>query len=170
KMTSVTIDRQEIDSLMGGIFDSVFGTELEPLERESPGKEGSFLTGCIQISGAWEGTVVLRCSRALALRLTATMLAMEEPGEEDVFDALGEVTNLTSGAIQALLPSPTELTPPSVVQGDDYQLVLPRQRVFQNALYACHDEPLSVTIFEVPGDDAVAQENDIELADEGIPQ
>jgi CheY-specific phosphatase CheX len=49
---------------------------------------------------------VLRASFKFARIVAEMMLGLEETADEKVRDAMGELTNLTSGALQALLPLP----------------------------------------------------------------
>lgn len=68
---------------------------------------GTQLSGRIDIDGAWNGTVSMGCSHAFARRLAAVMFEMEdaELDQELVLDAFGELVNVTTGNIKALLPS-----------------------------------------------------------------
>lgn len=62
----------------------------------------------------WEGRLVLECSRPLAAVLATSMLMrpVEEIGETDVQDVVGELLNTVAGNLKCLLPADTELTIP----------------------------------------------------------
>ncbi|MFT4112083.1 chemotaxis protein CheX [Silvibacterium sp.] len=66
----------------------------------------------------WEGRLMLECSRPLAAVLSASMLMrpIEEIGDTDVQDVIGELLNTIAGNLKCLLPADTELTIP--VTGD----------------------------------------------------
>ena len=147
-MRRVELEAQDLRDVVDQIWESVFNLTLESVEQEPASKDPRFLTGCIQISGSWDGALVLRCSYLLAREFTATMLGIEEPADEDIADALGELTNLTTGATQALLPTPSELTPPSVIEGKDYKLILPHFTLVNEANFQHGTEPLTIMLFE----------------------
>src|SRR5579863_3038274 len=111
------LEIEEIHEAAERLWQAMFEDSLEYLEQECESKDSRFLTGSIQISGAWDGAVVLRASFAMVRVIAQIMLGLEDASDEDICDAMGELTNLTSGAIQTLLPEPSELTPPSVIEG-----------------------------------------------------
>ena len=147
-MRRVQLEAADIHQLAQGIWETLFEAELEPCTLEPSTSGDGFITGCIQISGAWEGVVVLRTSLVLARRLAGQMLGLEEPEDPETCDAMGELTNLMAGAAQTLLPAPSELTPPSVIEGNDYKLVLPHSSKVNDVHFRFHGEPLTVMIFE----------------------
>ncbi len=148
-----TLELDDIHLLADRIWDSMFGTGLELLDSEAATDDSRFLTGCVQLTGAWEGAAVVRCSYTLASRLASTMFGIEELAMEEVSDTIGELANLTAGAVQALMPSPSELSPPSVVEGKDYKLILPRCSVMNQAYFRFHDQPFNIVVFEAHVDE-----------------
>jgi len=62
----------------------------------------------------WHGRLLLECSRALSVVLATSMLMrpVEEIGEADVQDVVGELLNTIAGNLKCLLPADTELTIP----------------------------------------------------------
>ena len=102
--------------------------------REPPQlkKEKSALypvSGIIGLSGIVVGTVVLTMSEALALKSASAML-MEEFTEfnRDVFDAVGELTNVIAGNAKAQLEEyKLSLSLPNVIYGKDAELRFPER-------------------------------------------
>jgi chemotaxis protein CheX len=142
------LEQDDIYQLADRIWESMFGPGLERLDAEGPSADNRFLTGCVQLTRAWEGAAVVRCSYKLASHLASTMFGTEELAEEEVTDAIGELANLTAGAVQALTPSPSELSPPSVVEGKDYKLILPRCSVANEVHFRFNEEPFIIVVFE----------------------
>jgi chemotaxis protein CheX len=142
------LEQDAIHELANTIWDSMFGAGLERLDREGPSEDERFLTGCVQITGAWEGAAVVRCSYTLASHLASAMFGVDELTLEEVCDTVGELANLTAGAVQALMPSPSELSPPSVVEGREYKLVLPRCSIMNQAYFRFHQQPFNIVVFE----------------------
>jgi chemotaxis protein CheX len=151
------LEQDDIHQLADRIWDSMFGAGLQRLDSEAPSEDDRFLTGCVQLTGAWEGAAVVRCSYKLASHLAATMFGIDELAEEEVCDTVGELANLTAGAVQALMPSPSELSPPSVVKGKDYKLILPRCSVMNEVHFQFRDEPFNIVVFEATALGHIAQ-------------
>jgi len=87
------------------------------------------VSGIIGLSGVIVGTVVLTMSEALALKCASAML-MEEYKElnHDVFDAVGELTNVIAGNAKAQLEEyKLSLSLPNVIYGKDAELRFPER-------------------------------------------
>ena len=87
------------------------------------------VSGIIGLSGSVVGTVVLTMSEALALKCASAML-MEEFKEfnADVFDAVGELTNVIAGNAKAQLEEyKLSLSLPNVIYGKDAELRFPEK-------------------------------------------
>ena len=87
------------------------------------------VSGIIGLSGVIVGTVVLTMSEALALKCASAML-MEECNEldADVFDAVGELTNVIAGNAKAQLEEyKLSLSLPNVIYGKDAELRFPEK-------------------------------------------
>jgi chemotaxis protein CheX len=140
----------EIGQYIESIWDSVLGLGVQSGGTDLPGQKSDYLTGCIQITGAWEGAVTLDCPTALA-RQAASILFGGQPAEtttEQVHDVVGELTNMIGGNLKALLPSPCYLCLPAVADGSDYALRVLGSRVVSRAGFECKDLPFLVTVIE----------------------
>jgi chemotaxis protein CheX len=87
------------------------------------------ISGIIGLSGAIVGTVVLTMCEALALKCASAML-MEEYTEfnHDVFDAVGELTNVIAGNAKSQLEEyHLSLSLPNVIYGKDAELRFPER-------------------------------------------
>lgn len=85
------------------------------------------ISGIIGLSGVVAGTVVLTMSEQLALKSASVML-MEDCTEltEDVFDAVGELTNVVAGNAKAQLEEyKLSLSLPNVIRGHATELRFP---------------------------------------------
>ena len=85
------------------------------------------ISGIIGLSGVVAGTVVLTMSKELALKSASAML-MEECTEltADVFDAVGELTNVVAGNAKAQLEEyKLSLSLPNVINGESTELRFP---------------------------------------------
>ena len=99
----------------------------------------------ISIEGAWNGAVIVACSRKLARQAAATMFCMPatEIDEASWRDTLNEVANIMGGNIKALLPGPSQLGLPEAF--DTWQPCDDPNTI----VYMSDDGPLYVTLFPV---------------------
>lgn len=116
---------------MRHVFKTMLGCELrrgqlELLRRDSPQHE---VSGVIGLSGRAVGTVVLSFSKPVALKAASTMLMSDmEDLNDDVLDAVGELTNMVAGGAKAKLEQyRLQLSLPSVVTGKGHAVHFPSE-------------------------------------------
>ncbi len=108
------------------------------------------MTGCVQISGAWRGAVVLQTTEDLVRHAASGMLniEMDEVTADDMEDTLAEITNMIGGNIKSQVPSPSYLSLPSVTTGQDFNFRLNGAEVVSKTPMNSHNQPLNVVICE----------------------
>ena len=138
----------DITQLATDIWGSVLGLEIEPAETAELGED--CLTGCIQIAGAWRGSVRLDVPRSFAHQIAATMfdLSLPKVSEDDMTDALAELTNMLGGNIKSVLPGPSCLALPTVTEGLDYQVSIPGTRCLSDLAYSSSGTPIRIQLLE----------------------
>jgi len=126
-METLVLDDNDFFSLAEAVWDSMLGQQLERVSPDDTGITGAMLTACVQVAGDWNGAITLQCSKACAETMAAAMfdLPVEELPGTDVFDALGELVNMTGGSVKGMVEGTNTLTLPTVVEGDQSALVLP---------------------------------------------
>jgi chemotaxis protein CheX len=145
----------DIRKLTTDVFSLTLGLDLAPGDVPPPATDGRMIEGCVHVTGAWSGAVVLICRRPLADRVAQIMLSLgsDEPSLLDVQDAFGEITNMVGGNIKGLSEAPCFLSLPSVIEGSDYQVRIPGTRVMRKVAFECQGEPLLVHLLAaVPRD------------------
>ncbi|MEA1952121.1 MAG: chemotaxis protein CheX [Planctomycetota bacterium] len=85
------------------------------------------VSGVIGLSGRAVGTVVLSLSKEVALKAASTMLMMEATEvDEEVLDAVGELTNMVAGGAKAELEEyELAVSLPNVITGRDHEIHFP---------------------------------------------
>jgi len=122
-----------------------------PLGAEAPALTGPTMTGCVHVSGEWQGSVFLECTAELAAAAAEAMFAAD-PGTlspDEVSDALGELTNMIGGNIKSLLPAPSRLSVPSVAQGEGYTVRIPGASLVDRVVLVCAPGPLLISVWKV---------------------
>jgi len=85
------------------------------------------ISGVIGLSGKAIGTVVLSLGEPVALKVAAAMLGEVQPEMNgDVFDAIGELTNMIAGSAKAQLEHlEMSVSLPSVIMGRNHRVAFP---------------------------------------------
>ena len=143
------VGEEELFQFTETIFESMLSLVVQRSSEPVNGKGTErFITGCIQITGAWEGTITLECSTELARKASAIMFDVEPAAATDaeIQDALGELTNMTGGNIKNLLPGTCHLSLPSVTEGVDYTVSVPGSQLQSQVTFECEGQPLVVSM------------------------
>ena len=117
------------DALLEGaqeVFNTMISGNIESCESDQD-IEGDSLLSSITFNGDLEGCLAICCSAPCAKTIAVNMLAMdpsEELSEEEICDALGEVTNMVMGSVKSRIQnvaSNISVSIPTVVSGRDLQ-------------------------------------------------
>lgn len=142
------IDTDNITQITEDVWTAMLGVEVKPNPPSTERDAGArVVAGCVQITGEWDGAVVLECSAALALRATALMFAIEETDAQpaEVHDAVGELANMTGGNLKSLLGGDCALSLPAVTEGVDQVVSVPGGEVVERVAFDCDGELLVVS-------------------------
>jgi chemotaxis protein CheX len=143
----MSIDQEQIRELTETVWSTVLSMPLVS-SPSATALGGPTVTSCVQITGAWEGAVAIRCTAGFARRAAGVMFdtTAEDATAEDVRDALGELANIVGGNLKGILPGPSLLSLPTVAEGTDYHLTVPGGAVVCDIWFDCEGEPLAVEI------------------------
>ena len=147
------VTAEQITEIAQEVWESFLGLTLlpHPLGSDAPTITGRHMTGCVAVSGEWNGSVFLACDGELAAAAAEAMFAAE-PGSlssDEVSDALGELTNMIGGNIKSLLPAPSRLSVPSVAEGESYTVRVPGARLLEQVVLVCSAGPLHIALWKV---------------------
>ncbi len=90
------------------VLSTMVQMETNPIqlpEQDTPHQ----ITGCVQISGEWQGAVVIQTTHRFASQAASVMLDQPEASltDEDLRDTLAEITNMIGGNIKSQVPGPS---------------------------------------------------------------
>jgi chemotaxis protein CheX len=104
------------------VFEMMLSCELD--SGGKPGTSPGELTAMVGLAGQLCGLVTVRCSAKSAASMASRMLGTEiQPGDKQMFDALGEITNMVAGNFKNKLTGIANkcmLSVPTAVSGSDY--------------------------------------------------
>lgn len=112
---------------------------------------GRTVTGCVLVSGEWQGSVFLEVPAQHATAAAEAMFAADAGSlsADEVSDALGELTNMVGGNVKSLLPAPSKLSLPSVAEGESYTVRVPGAVLLDRVALACVAGPLHISVWKV---------------------
>jgi chemotaxis protein CheX len=143
----MTVAAPDLSQIAADIWTAMLGLELtEAREGSLEGVET--LTGCVQITGDWEGAVTVELGAGLAARAAASMFGMPpaEVTEEEVGDTVGELANVAGGNVKSTLGGTCQLSLPSVTRGRDYRVSVRGSEVVERAVLSCDGDVVVVTM------------------------
>lgn len=157
----MTLTEEELRTVTRMIWSTQLGLHLEDgIDGEHSGDvirtraaapiNGPYLTASIQITGDWQGAVLVLTSQSLARRAASVMFGLAEDrlGADDTPDALGEIANMTAGNLCSFLPGRTPISLPVVVEGSDHSLRLLDALNLVETGFSHQGEPLLVRVLE----------------------
>jgi hypothetical protein len=147
----MTITQNDLWQLIRAVWESTLGLEVRPIPEPSLSEpEAGIVTGRVQITGAWLGTVLLECPEELAKKVARLMFGLdsEEPTREEVRDALAEITNITAGNFKSLVGGHCRLSMPQVSERGLEAPPAAGDAVLSRQAFDCQGEQFVVKIFE----------------------
>ena len=145
------ITKENIHQITRDVWSSMLGSEIQ-INPEIPASNSAerCIAGSVNITGSWNGTVLLFCSAAMAGQVAGLMLGSDpaalSPG--DISDTVGELTNIIGGNIKALVPPPAQLSLPSVITGVEIQVSVPNSRVLETCSFEFNGNWLLIRLLE----------------------
>ena len=115
----MTVEADLIAEFVADIWRVVVGRPPLPAPAP-PVPAADWLTGWVQITGAWRGTVSVSGPPAVMRSLAAAVLGVpaERVKECERADAVGELAAMIAGNLKAILPPPCYLSKPAVAAAD----------------------------------------------------
>ena len=139
----------EINETVSDVFGTMLNTEATPTSDGTlPGKD--LVTAIIAFAGAWNGDLVLGCCRAQALIFARRFLQCDELTEvgEEVISTIAELSNIVAGNLKVVLPSGTNISTPSVIEGGDYDVRVYRGKIIHHTVFTTDAGPFTVRLIE----------------------
>ena len=117
------IDQLDVD--VREIFSMMLGVEITPAQTAATVTHfKNSVTAMVAFAGSYQGMVSVNTSIELALAFASLMLGMEiTECDDDVHDALGEITNMVAGSFKHHFEKPGQevrISTPSVMSGEAY--------------------------------------------------
>jgi chemotaxis protein CheX len=141
---------EQIVAITQDVWSSFTSTAIGSASEEVALDAGGVTVGRVAVTGPWRGCVLLACPTQLARNAASAMfdLPAEQLTDNEVADALGELTNMIAGNIKSLLPGPSRLSMPAVMVGASSTARMPHAVLVNTVSFACEGLPLTVSIWQ----------------------
>jgi chemotaxis protein CheX len=145
---------EEILGITRDVWESFTGRTTEVADDRVRPDGGDVTVGCVTVTGGWQGSVLLACPAQLARMAASAMfeLPVEELEDEQVADALGELTNMIGGNLKSLVPGPSRLSMPAVAVGAAPTVPTPGAALVSTVSLVCDGLPLTVSVWTMQAD------------------
>ena len=143
------VDEQQILSLSRQLWHDQLGLNIDTAsEATNHSSDEKTWASCINISGAWQGALVLECPESIARHAAAMLFSAdgEETSNEDIRDALKELAVMIGKRVRAFLPEATKFSRPSIVAEADRAEILQSLAELTDLHLSCEGRPIRIAI------------------------
>ncbi len=147
------LSNDDLFSLTENVWVNILGLDLVR-DSNDDGKIGDDgIVASVQITGEWEGAILVACPRSLGMVLASQMLGMEpdEIDDEMLRDAMGEIANMTGGSVKGVIPGSNTLTLPTVAEGAPDSMSIAKTRMINCFTATCETQSVVVTVMVKEG-------------------
>ncbi len=133
------------------IWSQTLGVSLTPRADTNLRVPGAMIQGQVQVTGQWQGTLVLQCSLQAARRAAGVMFDRQEDDltQEDIHDTVGELANMIGGTVKSMVADDgCFLSLPIVIEGTDFNVRALNTKVIARQAFEDAGEPIVVTVLE----------------------
>ena len=140
---------KEIQEYTQLVCSTLLGYEVNPIPGSYDEPLSNTVSGSVQITGEWNGSIMLTLSSSLVNLLTETLFSLEtgKASIEDKKDAVGELVNMIGGNIKALLPQPSRLSVPLLAL-EGHALYFPSTKMVAHCQFECAKKPFALSLYE----------------------
>jgi chemotaxis protein CheX len=145
---------EEILAITRDVWESFTGRTIELADDQLRPDGGDVTVGSVTVTGEWQANVLLACPAQLARMAASAMfdLPAAQLDDEQVADALGELTNMIGGNVKSLIPGPSRLSMPTVTVGTSSAAPIPGAALVSTVSLACEGLPLTVSVWRMGAD------------------
>jgi len=145
------VDAQQLLSLSRQLWNDHLGLTIDAEENGSGrAPDEKTWSSCINISGAWQGALVLECPESIARHAAAMLFSSdgEETTEEDIQDALKELSAMIGKRMRQMLPESTKFSRPSIVTEPDRDEILGSLEELTHLHLKCEGRPIRIALLQ----------------------
>ena len=140
---------KEIQQYTQLVCSTLLDYEVNPLPGSYDVSSTDTFSGSVQVTGKWQGIILLSLPSALVNTLTEALFSLEQGkvSNEDRKDAVGELINMIGGNIKALLPQPSAISVPLLAL-EGHQQYFPSTKMVTHCQFECNGKPFALSLYE----------------------
>lgn len=140
---------KEVQQYTQLVCSTLLGYEINPLPGSYDLTSEDTISGSIQVTGKWNGTILLSLPSTLVNMLTETLFSLEsgKASIEEKKDAVGELINMIGGNIKAVLPQPSLLSAPLMTL-EGQQPYFPATKIVTHCQFEYNEKTFALSLYE----------------------
>jgi chemotaxis protein CheX len=145
------------------VFEMMLAMQLEPAEAYTDTAASLSTNGVVSfigLAGTWAGTGSISCSAPFACKIASHLMMSEyESVDDEVLDAVAEVTNMIVGNVKTMLEErlgPMGLSIPTVIYGRNFTSRTVGKQEWTIVPFSADGEVIEIQLCLAPQRDAVA--------------
>jgi chemotaxis protein CheX len=145
---------QEISEITETTWQAMLGLDIQVNALpQTIDLANEYWTGKVEISGAYQGVVVLHGSGQLAQVAASAIFSngIADMTVQDRKDAIYELTNVIAGNVKSLLPEPSRVSLPLVLPTTSESLIVSHAECVSEVIFHCQNQPLFVSLWKRGG-------------------
>lgn len=142
-----------LNQQMAEVFENMLRKKAQPSTDKTSPVFKERVTGSIGFGGEnITGALYLHMSSTFALQMAGAMLGLPEgetPGEPDVNDAIGEMTNMLGGGLKSAFcdaGAPCAVSTPAIIRGSSFQIETVPDVRHELLVFECGDDRFAVEV------------------------
>ncbi|GAB98121.1 chemotaxis protein CheX [Kineosphaera limosa] len=145
------LSSDDVAQIVQEVWTSMLGLDVEPVEVDIDGNVPA-VAGSVGVSGATDCLISMEMQEAAAKAVAAAMFGLDgdDISDDDVADAVGELTNMVGGNIKSLLPEPSTLSVPVVAHGRIPTLKVVGGKILMSQAFLSGEHPVLVSVWNRP--------------------
>lgn len=146
----MSMDRNRILETCQTLWQSVLGLNLDETNANGDGQSENLIASYVQLSGGWDGAVVVECAESIT-RHAAAMMFQEDAEEltaSDLQDALNELTRLIGKNMQKRLSDPGKVSTPKPLPSGEMPSALASMRDLEQLQLDCEGRYVRIGVRE----------------------
>jgi len=113
------ITEDDLFDIVQSVWTTVVDIELDKVAPgDVPEIDDELICAWMELSGGWEGGILLTCQESLAMHAAAVMYEVDPDmlGEDAMHDTVGELANMIAGSTKPMLPDDAQMGQPQIVE------------------------------------------------------
>lgn len=139
-----------VHQVVAEVFSTMLGIEVTPADACRPAGEEVWVAACIHLTGACSGSIIVEVPSAFGRQAAGAMFGSDPAslGDGEVKDAIGEVANMVAGALRLALPTPNQISLPSVAEGRLLSCRVPGSQLALEACFVAGNDQFRVSLYD----------------------